>query len=78
MGPGRGARHRGGAEARHLTAAGKETFNLGDQDMSAQMIRLRDAGVEVIVLYAVDRESANMLRSMDRIGYKPRSSRPGA
>jgi branched-chain amino acid transport system substrate-binding protein len=55
-----------------LTLSGRETFNLGDQDMSAQMIRLRDAGVDTIILWAVDRESANMLRSMDRIGYKPR------
>ena len=55
-----------------LTLAGRETFNLGDQDMSAQMIRLRDAGVDTVILWAVDRESANMLRSMDRIGYKPR------
>jgi branched-chain amino acid transport system substrate-binding protein len=56
----------------NLPVVGKETFNLGDQDMSAQMIRLRDAGVNVIILYAVDRESANMLRSMDRVGYKPK------
>lgn len=55
-----------------LTLAGKETFNIGDQDMSAQMIRLRDAGVDTVILWAVDRESANMLRSMDRIGYKPK------
>jgi branched-chain amino acid transport system substrate-binding protein len=55
-----------------VTLAGRETFNIGDQDMSAQMIRLRDAGVDTIVLWAVDRESANMLRSMDRIGYKPK------
>lgn len=55
-----------------VTLAGRETFNIGDQDMSAQMIRLRDAGVDTVVLWAVDRESANMLRSMDRIGWKPR------
>jgi branched-chain amino acid transport system substrate-binding protein len=55
-----------------ITLAGRETFNIGDQDMSAQMIRLRDAGVDTIILWAVDRESANMLRSMDRIGYKPK------
>lgn len=55
-----------------VTLAGRETWNIGDQDMSAQMIRLRDAGVDTVVLWGVDRESANMLRSMDRIGYKPR------
>ncbi|MDO9710412.1 ABC transporter substrate-binding protein [Paracraurococcus lichenis] len=55
-----------------VTLAGRETWNIGDQDMSAQMIRLRDAGVDTIILWGVDRESANMLRSMDRIGYKPK------
>ncbi len=54
-----------------VTLVGRETFNIGDQDMSPQMIRLRDAGVDTVVLWAVDRESANMLRSMDRIGWKP-------
>ncbi|RYI98977.1 MAG: ABC transporter substrate-binding protein [Acetobacteraceae bacterium] len=60
------------ARRANITLAGKETFNIGDQDMSAQMIRLRDAGVDTVILWAVDRESANMLRSMDRIGYKPK------
>jgi branched-chain amino acid transport system substrate-binding protein len=60
------------ARRANITLAGRETWNIGDQDMSAQMIRLRDAGVDTIILWGVDRESANMLRSMDRIGYKPR------
>jgi branched-chain amino acid transport system substrate-binding protein len=60
------------AKRANITLAGRETFNLGDQDMSAQMIRLRDAGVDTVILWAVDRESANMLRSMDRIGWKPK------
>ena len=55
-----------------VTIVAKETWNIGDQDMSAQMIRMRDAGVDTIILWAVDRESANMLRSMDRIGYHPK------
>jgi branched-chain amino acid transport system substrate-binding protein len=55
-----------------VTILGKETWNIGDQDMSAQAIRLRDAGVDTVVLWGVDRESANMLRSMDRIGWKPK------
>lgn len=60
------------ARRANVTLAGRETFNIGDQDMSAQMIRLRDAGVDTVILWAVDRESANMLRSMDRIGWKPK------
>lgn len=59
------------AKERNITLAGKETFNLRDQDLSAQLIRLRDAGVDAIVYYGVDPEALAMLRSMDRIGYKP-------
>ena len=57
--------------AQNMQLAGKETFNIGDQDMSAQLIRMRDAGVDTIILYAVDREATNLVRSMDRLGYKP-------
>ncbi|WP_144183329.1 ABC transporter substrate-binding protein [Elioraea rosea] len=57
--------------AANLPLLGKETYNIGDQDMSAQMIRLRDAGVDTILFYGVDREATNMVRSMDRIGWKP-------
>jgi branched-chain amino acid transport system substrate-binding protein len=56
---------------RGLTLAGAETYNIGDQDMSAQLIRLRDAGVDTVMLYGVDREATNLVRSMDRLGYKP-------
>ena len=42
-----------------------------DQDMSAQLIRLRDAGADALVFWGVDREADAILRSMDRIGYKP-------
>jgi branched-chain amino acid transport system substrate-binding protein len=59
------------AKAQGVQLVGKETFNIGDQDMSAQLIRLRDAGADVLVFYTVDRETDAILRSMDRIGYKP-------
>ena len=55
----------------NIPVAGKETVNIGDQDVSAQMIRLRDAGVDNLIVYVVDREGAAMLRSMERIGYRP-------
>jgi branched-chain amino acid transport system substrate-binding protein len=59
------------AKARKIQLVGKETFNLADQDMSAQLIRLRDAGVDTLIFYSVDREANAVLKSMDRIGYKP-------
>ena len=60
------------AKAKGISLVGKETFNVADQDMSAQLIRLREAGADTLVFWGVDREADAVLRSMDRIGYKPR------
>lgn len=54
-----------------IELVGSETFNIGDTDMTAQLGRLRDAGAEALVFYGVDRESDGILRSMQRIGYRP-------
>ena len=59
------------AKAKNTQLVGKETFNIGDTDMSAQLIRMRDAGIDTLVLYSVDREAGAILRSMDRVGYRP-------
>lgn len=61
----------GAAKTKGVALAGKETFNIADQDMSAQLIRLRDAGVDTIITYMVDREATQILRSMERLGYRP-------
>ena len=57
--------------AASIQLAGQETFNIADTDMSAQLIRLRDSGVDTIIFYGVDREATNLVRSMDRLGYRP-------
>lgn len=59
-----------------MAASGKElvateTFNWNDQDMSPQVIRARDAGAEVVVIWALDREGNQVLRAMDKVGFKP-------
>lgn len=59
------------AKAKGVTIVGKETFNIADTDMSAQLIRLRDAGADTLVLYVVDREANAILRSMERLDYRP-------
>lgn len=59
------------AKEKGVTLVGKETFNIKDQDLSAQLIRLRDAGADTLILYIVDPEAHALLRSMERIGYKP-------
>lgn len=59
-----------------LAAKGKElvvaeTFNWNDQDMSPQVMRARDAGADVIIIWSLDREANQVLRAMDKISYKP-------
>lgn len=58
-------------EAKGAKPVAKETFNWGDQDMTAQLIRARDAGAEAIVMFGLDREGNQILRSMDKLNYKP-------
>jgi branched-chain amino acid transport system substrate-binding protein len=57
------------AKGKELVAA--ETFNWNDQDMSAQAIRIRDAGADTLLIWGLDREGNQILRSLDKIGYKP-------
>lgn len=54
---------------KELVAA--ETFNWNDQDMSPQVIRARDAGADVVLFWALDREGNQILRSMDKASWKP-------
>jgi branched-chain amino acid transport system substrate-binding protein len=58
-------------EAKKKELAAAETFNWNDQDMTAQAIRIRDSGADVVVTFALDREGNQILRSFDKIGYKP-------
>jgi branched-chain amino acid transport system substrate-binding protein len=48
-----------------------ETFNWADQDMTPQVIRARDAGADLVLLWALDREGNQIVRSMDKVGWKP-------
>ena len=50
--------------------AAAETFNWNDQDMTPQVMRARDAGADVVLLWALDREGNQIVRSMDKVGYK--------
>lgn len=58
-------------EAQKKDISASETFNWNDQDMSAQAIRIRDSGADTVVVFALDREGNQILRSFDKIGYKP-------
>ncbi len=50
---------------------GDEIFNWGDTDMTPQLMRLRRAGAEVLIGYFLDPEGAQLVRSMEKIGYHP-------
>ncbi|MGF6272605.1 branched-chain amino acid transport system substrate-binding protein [Massilia sp. UYP11] len=54
-----------------VTPVAMETFNWGDQDMTAQLMRARAAGAEAIVMFALDREGNQILRGMDKLKYRP-------
>lgn len=58
-------------QAQNKEIAATETFNWNDQDMSAQAMRIRDSGADTVVLFALDREGNQIVRSFDKIGYKP-------
>ncbi len=60
------------AAAEKVNIVSYETFKWDDRDMTAQLIRLRDAGADTLILYSRDLEANQILRSMDRIGYKPK------
>lgn len=58
------------ASAESAKVAAMESFKWDDRDMTAQLIRLRDAKVDTIILYSRDLEANQILRSMQRINYK--------
>lgn len=60
------------ATAEGVNVVAFESFKWEDRDMTAQMIRLRDAGADTIILYSRDLEANQILRSMQRINYKPK------
>jgi branched-chain amino acid transport system substrate-binding protein len=48
-----------------------QTFQIGDTDMTAQLTKAKNAGADVIMTYALAPELANLLKSMDRLGWYP-------
>lgn len=60
------------ASAESAKIVGYEVFKWDDRDMTAQLIRLRDAKVDTIILYSRDLEANQILRSMQRINYSAR------
>ena len=47
-----------------------EKFNVGDTDMTAQVLKAKEAGAEVILTYAIGPELAQIANSMAKLGWK--------
>ena len=47
-----------------------EKFNLGDTDLTAQVLKAKEAGADVILTYAIGPELAQIANSMAKLGWK--------
>ena len=48
----------------------EEKFNIGDTDMTAQVLKAKEAGADVILTYAIGPELAQIANSMAKLGWK--------
>jgi len=48
-----------------------EKFGPKDTDMTSQLAKIRDAGADTVIVYAIADGSAHTLKSMEKIGYLP-------
>ncbi len=55
---------------RGLKAVAIEKFNIGDTDMTAQALRSRDAGADVVLTYAIGPELAQTVNAVVKLGWK--------
>ena len=58
-----------------LTAKGvkpvaEEKFNIGDTDMTSQLLRAKEAGADVILTYGIGPELAQIANGMSKLGWK--------
>jgi len=47
-----------------------ESYNTGDTDLTAQIVRMREAKVEAILSWALGVDTAHALKAMQKLGYK--------
>lgn len=58
-------------KAQGIVPVGSEKFGVADTDMTSQLSKLRDAGVDTVLLWAQGTPIGQVMRSMDKIGYFP-------
>ncbi len=56
--------------AKNITPVTTEKFNTGDTDMTAQVLKAKSAGAEVILTYAIGPELAQIANAMAKVGWK--------
>ena len=56
--------------AKNITPVTTEKFNTGDTDMTAQVLKAKNAGAEVILTYAIGPELAQIANAMAKVGWK--------
>ena len=54
----------------NLKPVAVEKFNIGDTDMTAQVLKAKEAGADVILTYAIGPELAQIANSMAKLGWK--------
>ncbi len=55
---------------RGLKTVAVEKFNIGDTDMTAQALRAKDAGADVVLTYAIGPELAQTVNAVVKLGWK--------
>ena len=53
-----------------ITPVATEKFNVGDTDMTAQLLRAKEASADVILTYAIGPELAQIANGMAKLGWK--------
>ena len=53
-----------------VTPVAEEKFNLGDVDMTSQLLKAKNAGAEAILTYAIGPELAQIANGMAKLGWK--------
>ena len=53
-----------------ITPVAVEKFNIKDVDMTAQLLKAKEAGAEVVLTYAIGPELAQIANSMAKLGWK--------
>ena len=54
----------------NLKPVATEKFNIGDTDMTAQVLKAKEAGADVILTYAIGPELAQIANAMAKLGWK--------